>query len=247
MTIFAHLSLFLGVVVVDLGEAKFRLERHSLHWKLPLCHRNGHRLASSTVPQLPQLLSERSRLQPEQERFCSDAGRKNMSPFPQRRGGRLKRVEFIYERLSAAQQRKAGSISLPFQYLVIGNIWKGQQERAFLANISLHILNILNIWGITIQLCLSYDIGALPNPLSNTSPCYVTSSTQISIMCQSDHFILRKSLESDQKKNEKNHILSLQFLGLARLAKSALTVRLSSNGGEADVHLGPSAQDVSLT
>lgn len=112
----------------------------------------------------------------------------------------------------------------------------------------LHILNILNIWGITIQLCLSYDIGALPNPLSNTSPCYVTSSTQISIMCRSDHFILRKS-ESDQKKNEKNHILSLQFLGLARLAKSALTVRLSSNGGEAGhlVHLGPSAQDVILT
>ena len=67
MTLFSHLSLLLCVVVVDLGEAKFRLERHSLHWKLPLGHRNGHRLASSTVPQLPQLLSERSRLQPEED------------------------------------------------------------------------------------------------------------------------------------------------------------------------------------
>ena len=86
-----------------------------------------------------------------------------------------------------------------------------------------------------------------PNPLSNTSPCYVTSSTQISIMCRSDHFILRKSLESDHKKNEKNHILLLQFPWLARLAKR--TVRLWSNVGEAGhlVHLGPSAQVVSLT
>ena len=181
--------------------------------------------------------------------WFSDAGRKNMSPFPQRRGGRLKRVEFIYERLSAAlteESRKyfsSFSISWHWKYLK-----RATRESNSCQYFFLHILNILNIWGITIQLCLSYDIGALPNPLSNTSPCYVTSSTQISIMCRSDHFILRKS-ESDQKKNEKNHILSLQFLGLARLAKSALTVRLWSNGREAGhlVHLGPSAQDVSLT
>ena len=139
-----------------------------------------------------------------------------MSPFPQRRGGRLKRVEFIYERLSAVLTEKSRKY---FSSFSISCHWKYLKRATRESIYILNILNILNIWGITIQLCLSYDIGALPNPLSNTSPCYVTSSTQISIMCQSDHFVLRKSLESGQKKNEKNHILSLQFSGPARLAK----------------------------
>ena len=126
MTIFTHLSLLLCVVVVDLGEAKFRLERHSLHWKLPLCHRNGHRLASSTVPQLPQLLSERSRLQPEQEFgqiLIFRCWKKEYVSLSSKKRRRLKRVEFIYERLSAALTEKSRkyfssfSISCHWKYL----------------------------------------------------------------------------------------------------------------------------------